>query len=76
MSWRRIAYTLIGIGFFIGGCLVLGALGGMWLDRRLGTEPFLALAGLTLGLIVAMFGIYRKLRRGMQEDKPKGEEKD
>ncbi len=55
------ALRLTGVGFFIGGSIVLGVVAGMWLDRRLNTEPILVIVGLILGVIVAFYGVYRML---------------
>ena len=76
MSWRRVAFTLVGVGWYIAFCIVLGALGGWWLDSKLNTKPWLALVGVTLGTFVAMFGVYRMLRPGMEETRRKDQEKD
>jgi F0F1-type ATP synthase assembly protein I len=55
------ALRLLGVGFFIGGSIVLGVLGGLWLDDRLGTSPVLTLVGLFAGLTVAFVGVYEML---------------
>ena len=49
------------MGFFIGGAIVLGVLGGLWLDDRLGTRPVLTLVGLFIGLTIAFVGVYEML---------------
>ncbi len=54
------ALRLVGVGFFIGGSIVLGIFAGHWLDGRLGTSLFW-IVGLILGIIVAFFGVYRML---------------
>ena len=55
------ALRLTGVGFFIGGSIVLGVFAGLWLDNRLNTEPLFILLGLVLGIIVAGFGVYQML---------------
>ena len=55
------ALRLLGVGFFIGGAIVLGVLGGLWLDDRLGTRPVLTLVGLFVGLTIAFIGVYEML---------------
>ena len=57
-----VALRLLGVGFFIGGCIVFGVLAGFWIDGKLGTEPFFMIAGLVLGVVVAFFGVYQMLR--------------
>ena len=55
------AARLLGVGFFIGGCMVLGVLGGLWIDNKLSTEPVFIIVGLILGIIVAFYGVYQML---------------
>ncbi len=55
------ALRLTGVGFFIGGSIMLGVFAGIWLDKRLNTEPVLVIVGLILGVIVAFYGVYRML---------------
>ena len=52
---------MVGVGFFIGGSIVVGVAAGLWLDSRLGTGPILVIAGLLLGVMVAIYGVYRML---------------
>lgn len=42
--------SLLGLGWAVALSLVFGLLAGIWLDARLGTSPFLTLAGCALGL--------------------------
>ena len=51
---------LVGVGFFIGGSIVLGVFAGLWVDNRLNTSLFWII-GLILGIIVAFYGVYRML---------------
>ena len=55
------AARLLGVGFFIGGCIVLGVLGGLWIDDRLDTKPVFIIIGLVLGISVAFYGVYQML---------------
>ena len=43
--------------------IILGFLGGRWLDGKLGTHPWLALAGLGFGLVAGFRFIYRAAKR-------------
>ncbi len=65
---------LTGVGFFIGACIVLGVIAGIWLDGKLNTEPVFVIIGLVLGIIAAFFGVYQMLRYLLsdQEDKENG----
>lgn len=51
----------IGVGWFIAISILLGVLGGLWLDNKFGTSPILVIAGLIFGLLVAFYGVYRML---------------
>jgi ATP synthase protein I len=55
------AIRLIGVGFYIGFCLLAGAFGGFWLDRVFHTQPIFTLLLLLVGLILAFWGVYRML---------------
>ena len=55
------ALRLTGVGFFIGGSILLGLFAGLWIDNKLDTEPVFMLIGLALGIIIAGFGVYQML---------------
>ena len=44
------ALRLVGVGWYVGVCIVLGVFGGLWLDNKLNTKPILVIVGLILGL--------------------------
>lgn len=50
------------LGYTIALPLVLLALGGRFLDRKLGTTPWLLLVGIALALITSGIGVARKVR--------------
>ncbi len=52
-------WQLLEMGFLIAIPTVLGLLGGLYLDGRLGTAPWLSLGGLLLGLGAGVYGVYR-----------------
>ncbi len=58
--WQA-AFRLIGVGWFIGISILLGVLGGLWLDSKFGTKPLFVMVGLVFGLIVAVYGVYQIL---------------
>ena len=68
------ALRLTGIGFFIGACILLGTFAGLWLDGKLNTEPLFMIGGLVVGLVVAIYGVYRMIRPLMnnKQDKENG----
>jgi len=58
-KWAQ-AGRLIGVGFFIGGSIVLGIVLGIFLDNKLNTRIFWLL-GLLFGLGTAALGVYKML---------------
>jgi ATP synthase protein I len=76
MDKSRLAFKLLGSSFYIGISIFLGVAGGLWLDRKLNTQPIFVLLGLILGLIVAFWGFYRMvvpIIKEYSEPKPKRE---
>ena len=69
----RGAGTLFELAFTFAGTLLagmaIGYYGGRWLDRWLGTDPWLQLAGLMLGVVAAFRVLWRTLQR-LAEDEP------
>lgn len=61
MSKWVAALRLVGVGFFIGGSIVLGVFAGLWLDSKLNTSPILVIVGLVLGIVIAFYGVYQML---------------
>jgi ATP synthase protein I len=56
-SWRLAS---VGIEFAIS--VVIGLLGGQWLDGRFGTEPYLMIVGLLFGVTAGFRGLIRAAR--------------
>lgn len=56
------AMQLMGIGWYVATCIVLGVVGGVLLDDEFGTDFVLTLLGLGLGLAAAGWGGYRMLQ--------------
>jgi len=54
------ALRVLGVGFFIGGSILLGVLLGTWLDTKFNTH-LLWVAGLILGIGIASWGVYLML---------------
>lgn len=68
------ALRLMGMGFFVGGSILLGVLAGLWLDNKLNSAPIWVIVGLFLGLVIAFYGVYRMLLPFMdnKQDKENG----
>lgn len=73
MSRWVAALRLVGVGFFIGGCILGGVVAGLWLDSRFNTEPILVIAGLILGVTVAFYGVYQMLLPLLGKKRDKGD---
>ena len=69
MDKRLAALQLLGVGFFVAGSIILGVVGGRWLDGRLNSEPLFLIIGLILGIVVAFYGVYTMLRPFLMDDK-------
>lgn len=51
------------VGWFVAASIVVGAVGGWWLDTRLDTAPLLLISGVLIGVAVALVGMVRMLQR-------------
>jgi len=67
------AFRLVGVGWYVGICIVLGVLGGLWLDNKFNTEPILVIVGLIFGVIIAFYGVYRMILPNISKKQNKGE---
>ncbi len=56
-----LALRLMGLGWYIAISIILGTVGGLWLDRRLGTLPLFTVLGVITGSGVAFYGVYRMI---------------
>lgn len=52
-----------GLGFSAVGSLLVGVLGGLFLDRMLHTTPLFLIIGILLGIGAAALGVYRLVIR-------------
>ncbi|MDO8568858.1 MAG: AtpZ/AtpI family protein [Dehalococcoidales bacterium] len=59
MKRWQLAWRLVGVGFFIGGSIVLGIGLGYWLDGKLNTRPIFMIIGLLMGVATAGYGVYQ-----------------
>ena len=54
-----LALRVTGLGWYIAFCIVLGIVGGLWLDKKADTSPLFMLLGTLLGVVVAFYGMYK-----------------
>lgn len=50
-----------GAGFELAGCILLGLFAGQWVDKRLGTAPWLLILGVFAGAAAGFFNMLRIL---------------
>ena len=62
MGVVRAAALALEFGFIVGGFVVVGLMGGRWLDERLQTEPLFLLLGLLLALGSSFYVFYLIVR--------------
>ena len=56
-----------GIGIQFAASILLFLYAGQWLDRKLGTSPWLLIAGVFLGAGASFYSMYRKLMRAPKQ---------
>lgn len=63
---------LAGLGITLAAAIAVFAIGGNWLDGKLGTSPLFVLAGTFLGFAAGFYSLYEKLvlrpRRAHREE--------
>jgi hypothetical protein len=62
----------VGIEFAIS--TVIGLLGGRWIDEKLGSQPWLMIIGLLLGVSAGMRSLIRTARRANEQSKANSSE--
>ena len=65
------AFRFVGIGWYIGICILGGTLGGRWIGQQIGgggVQVILTIVGLMLGLTVAFYGTYRMVKELTSEN--------
>ena len=66
-----LALRYLGIGWYVALCIVIGVLGGRWIDGQAGTGPIFTLVGIVLGTIAAFYGIYKMVRPLLRDSETK-----
>ena len=62
MRRRMSALGTMGVGFYVSATIILGLVGGIWLDNKLDSKPLWTIVGLVLGIVVAFYGVYTMMR--------------
>lgn len=53
------ALRFVGLGWYVALCIVAGVVGGLLLDKWLGTIPIFTLLGVFMGTAAAFYGLYK-----------------
>jgi F0F1-type ATP synthase assembly protein I len=65
-----------GAGFQFSAIVAASAFAGVWLDKKLGTTPWLVIVTVFLGAALGFFSLYRNLMKGQRlGDRRKGQER-
>ena len=56
---------LIGIGWYVAFSIILGVVGGVFLDKWLDTKPIFTMLGLVLGMVIAFWGGWIQLKEAL-----------
>ena len=59
---------LVNLGTMLFACVAIGLAAGYFADRWLGTDPWLLLAGLALGIAAAALNFYRTIKTLGEQD--------
>ena len=59
MDRRLLALRLIGLGWYVSSCIVVGVVGGVALDKLVNLAPLFTLLGVLLGTVAAFYGLYK-----------------
>ena len=70
MNWWVLALRLTGLGWYVALCIVGGVVGGVALDKAIGTTPLFLLVGVVLGSIVAFWGLYKMVQPLLYGSRP------
>jgi len=67
-SWV-VGLRLMGLGWYVAACIILGVLGGLGLDNLVGTTPLFILLGTLLGTVLAFWGLYKMVQPALYGSK-------
>jgi F0F1-type ATP synthase assembly protein I len=62
----RSIYSLLTVGTTLVACIVTGYLLGSYLDRKLGTSPWLVVAGVLLGTAAGFISLFRMVSHNLK----------
>ena len=62
MDKWALALRVTGLGWYVVACVLVGVLGGLWLDKVAGTKVLFTLLGVSLGTVAAFYGLYKMIQ--------------
>jgi F0F1-type ATP synthase assembly protein I len=71
-GWKA-AFRVLGMGWYVAIAIVLGLLGGLWLDGKFHTRPFFTIVGLVAGITAAIYGVYQMFLPFFKNKQGKGD---
>ena len=66
------ALRLIGLGWYVAFCIVIGVVGGVFIDQRLATKLLFTLMGLAFGTTSAFYGLIKMIQPLIKPDSING----
>lgn len=67
-SWLVIVGWISGLGMTVAVSAYLGLQVGLWVDKKLDTEPFFLIFCIAIGLFCPFYGAYQKLLQTSEEE--------
>jgi ATP synthase protein I len=67
MKSKKQLWDTTAVGLYIAICVILGLLGGNWVDKKLHTEPVFLIIGLVAGLTAAGMEVWRIVKKTTRE---------
>lgn len=68
-DFRRLA-ELSSTALVLPSSIAIGLFFGYWLDKRLGTEPWLLLVFMLLGVVSGLLSLFRIIRKQLKDEPP------
>lgn len=68
-DFRRLA-ELSSTALVLPSSIAIGLFFGYWLDKRLGTEPWLLLIFMLLGVVSGLLSLFRIIRKQLKDEPP------
>jgi len=60
-SYAKYANLAFSLGVTLGASILLGFWAGQWLDRRLGTQPWMMIGGVLVGVGVGFYSVIKEI---------------